>query len=208
MSVRVVPCCPTCRRPWPKGLTQPVDADVPVGAEVTRLGKRPGDRPGKNGGSSKGSVSTRLLGLEELHDEGELSWLTRMKQRFLRVAHTLGIIVEREVRVEVESEAARQRIAMLERRLAAAVERPGAERPHHKRTRVKVRAGARRTEGLYTTPVVVARGAQQEESLTGQPTPRRRTKRSLQEACDLLSDSHRQRTPIKVIKGEKREESL
>lgn len=177
MSVRVVTCCPTCMRPWPAGAVAP-ESEVAVAVEVVRDGRQPGSRPGLRGGSAKGCNHLgQKFGPGEISDDGTRSWVLFLKRRLLHVAEALGIVVEREVVREVESRAARERIAVLERKLAALVDRPGIathpappKRVRSKKVRVlQTRAGSLTGREVHGGRVRVApmRHASLQDSLDG-----------------------------------------
>jgi hypothetical protein len=122
-------------RPWPDAAAKvaPEDA-VPVAVEVVRDGRQPGSRPGQRGGSAPGCNHLgRQFAAGEVADGGALSWLLFLKHRLLHVAEALGVVVEREVVVEVESKAMRERLALLELKLAELVHRPGVATVHPRR---------------------------------------------------------------------------
>lgn len=159
-TTRTFPCCPACGRPFTRasgGHIAP-DAPVPVAREVEYSGREPGRRGG-------GIRYGRTFGAGEVTDGGVLSILTHWRHRLLHVAEALGLVVEREVRVEVESQAAKERIALLERQLSALVSRADTGTPHRPRKRAKVRAGARRMASLYGTPARASRGRRGEDGL-------------------------------------------
>lgn len=145
-------------RPWPKGADAVNAGDaVPVALEIVHEGRRPGERPGLRGGSGKGSTHLgQKFGADEITDEGTRSWILFLKRRLLHVAESLGIVVERVVVRQVESQAAKERIAELERKLSALVDRPGIATHPYPRKRVrskKVRVLQTRVGSLTGTEV-------------------------------------------------------
>jgi hypothetical protein len=135
-----------------------------VAVEVVRDGRQPGSRPGQRGGSAPGCNHLgRTFGAGEVADGGVLSWVTFLKHRLLHVAEALGVVVEREVVVEVESAAMRERLALAELRIAELVNRPGVAKPYRPAKRAKVRAGARRTASMYGAPAKVRAGGRRED---------------------------------------------
>jgi hypothetical protein len=148
----------------------------------------------------------RTLYVDELGEDSP-EFVTEVKAVVGRLAEVLGLVIESESKLRVELDRKVQQLADLQRRMAAVVERAGAARPHRRRKRVKVRAGARRTSSLGGTPVRAKAGPRREDVIDVPTWPRLRTPRgpSLSQSLESVFRSSQK---VNVTAGVKREDGL